>query len=344
MDKRVIFAVAGSGKTTHILNSLDMDKKSLIITYTNENTKNLELGIKKQFDGIIPENITLMTYFTFLYSFCFIPFLGYKIRPSGICWDIIPSRFAKRNTHPHYFTKNNSIYANRISKAILDYNITEKVIFRIEKYFDNLFIDEIQDFAANDFNFIIDLVPSNLNILFVGDFYQHTFDTSKDGNTQSNLHADYEKYKIKFKNAGLAVDENILNNSHRCSPSTCDFISSELGIPIGSHKSNSTEIIVIDDQEAADKIFNNNEIVKLFYSGHSKYNCFSNNWGKSKGRDCYQDVCVVLYKKSAALLQAGKLKDLPVSSKNKLYVACSRASGNIYFVPDSIYKKFKKST
>lgn len=41
MDKRVIFAVAGSGKTTYIVNSLTADKRSLIVTYTNSNFDNL---------------------------------------------------------------------------------------------------------------------------------------------------------------------------------------------------------------------------------------------------------------------------------------------------------------
>lgn len=34
MDKKVIFAVAGSGKTTYIIDSLTQDKRSLIVTYT----------------------------------------------------------------------------------------------------------------------------------------------------------------------------------------------------------------------------------------------------------------------------------------------------------------------
>lgn len=41
MDKRVIFAVAGSGKTTYIVDSLSRDKRSLIVTYTVGNYNNL---------------------------------------------------------------------------------------------------------------------------------------------------------------------------------------------------------------------------------------------------------------------------------------------------------------
>lgn len=41
MDKRVIFAVAGSGKTTYIVNELSLEKRSLILTYTDGNYDNI---------------------------------------------------------------------------------------------------------------------------------------------------------------------------------------------------------------------------------------------------------------------------------------------------------------
>lgn len=42
MDKRIIFAVAGAGKTTTIINKLSLEEDSLIITYTENNFKNLK--------------------------------------------------------------------------------------------------------------------------------------------------------------------------------------------------------------------------------------------------------------------------------------------------------------
>ncbi len=50
MDKKVIFAVAGSGKTTYIVNTLSDSKKSLIVTYTTANYENL----RKKITTIIP--------------------------------------------------------------------------------------------------------------------------------------------------------------------------------------------------------------------------------------------------------------------------------------------------
>ena len=74
MDKRLILAVAGSGKTTYIVNSLSAEKRSLIITYTDANYENLCRKIAERFNGAWPENVTLMKYFQFLYRFCYKPF------------------------------------------------------------------------------------------------------------------------------------------------------------------------------------------------------------------------------------------------------------------------------
>ena len=83
MAKRVIFAVAGSGKTTYIVNQLDTIERSLVITFTNNNYNNLRQKIINQF-GYFPNNIKVFTYFSFLHSFCFKPLLFYKYETRGI--------------------------------------------------------------------------------------------------------------------------------------------------------------------------------------------------------------------------------------------------------------------
>ena len=97
MDKQVIFAVAGSGKTTHIINALNLDKRFLLITYTNNNVRNLRTGILKKF-GYFPDNIKLYSYYSFLYGFCYKPFLHSAMRTKGINYEQTPFKFAKK-TH-----------------------------------------------------------------------------------------------------------------------------------------------------------------------------------------------------------------------------------------------------
>ncbi|MCX2483208.1 hypothetical protein [Pedobacter sp. MR2016-24] len=84
--------------------------------------------------------------------------------------------------------------------------------------------------------------------------------------------------------------------------------------------------------------------MKLLFQEQWKYDCFSRNWVEWKGEDRYQDVCVVINDKTWKNFKKSDLKSLSPQNKNKLYVACSRARGNLYFVEGGLYKKFKLLT
>jgi len=337
MDKRVIFAVAGSGKTTYIIEELNEYTNSLLITFTVNNYNNLKIKIIDKF-GYLPQNIRLYTYFTFLYSFCYKPFLLLKYRTKGISYKINENRYAQGTTR--YIDKYQRLYSNRIAKFLEYNNIINEIIQRIEKYFDNVFIDEVQDFAGHDFNFLMNLAKANIEMLFVGDFYQHTYDTSRDGKVNFTLHDDYQVYKSRFENIGLVVDTTSLIRSYRCSPSVCDFITNNLGIEIHSNIDKDTNVSLLIEQDEINDVINSNEVVKLFYNKHYTYNLYSSNWGESKGIDNYEDVCVVLNNNSTISYQNGTLSSLKPISKNKLYVACSRARGNLYFLFEKTLREY----
>jgi DNA helicase-2/ATP-dependent DNA helicase PcrA len=331
MVKRVIFAVAGSGKTTHIINQLNESSRSLIITFTNNNYANLRKKVMGKY-GYLPNNIKIFTYFTFLHSFCYKPFLLFKYRTKGIEYHPNQNYYARGKDR--FITKYNRLYYNRISKILDEDGVLENVNQRLAKYFDNLFVDEVQDFAGNDFNFLNSISKAKLNMLFLGDFYQHTYDTSNDGRVNFSLHDNYDKYKKRFGEMGIEIDTTSLNSSHRCSSSVCDYITDNVGIVINSHRTDQTVVKYIVDMEEGTDIIRSNDVVKLFWQKHYNYNCFSSNWGESKGTDHYNDVCVVLYKSIMKPFQNGELKTLSQRIKNKLYVACTRARGNLYFIEE----------
>jgi len=341
MDKRIILAVAGSGKTTYIINQLNENTRSLIVTYTINNLENLRTGIIKKF-GYIPSNISLLRYFPFLYSFCYKPFLSYKLKTKGINFGLNPNKYAKQNKRDYYFDKFDRLYSNRIAKLLDGCDVIKDVNNRLSKYFDNLFIDEVQDLAGNDFNFLLKITESNINSLLVGDFYQHTFDTSRDGNVNSSLHNDYNAYINRFEKAGILIDNTALNKSYRCSPTISEFITRNLGINIESHRKDNTTINFITNTKNSDEIFSNNNVVKLFLKEHYKYSCYSRNWGDCKGENKYIDICVVMNKDTFKLFEKNKLIELKPRTKNKLYVAMTRANNNIFIISEELYKKYKK--
>lgn len=342
MDKTLILAVAGAGKTTEIINKIKKDDKTLIITYTENNYNILKNNVIKKFKGI-PDNIKIYTYFTFLYRFCFLP-LKKCFKVNGLEFNNNPNRYIKANNINYYYNGlSKKMYHNRLAKICLDY-FNKDIIKRLEKYFDCIYIDEIQDFASHDFNLLLSIIKANCNILLVGDFYQHTFDTSRDGQVNSTLYNNYDNYinKIKTSDFNIKIDTVNFLKSKRCSKQVCKFITDHLKIKIESYYNNESEIKEIYDENIIDKLVNDNKIVKLFYQNSKKYDIKNkDNWGNSKG-NTYINTCVILNKNSYEKYKKHKLNELPPSTKNKLYVALSRATKNVYIIDEKYLDKYKE--
>lgn len=336
-----MLAVAGSGKTTYLVRKLDETQRVLIITYTIGNTRNLKNSIIEKF-GYLPNNIKLKTYFSFLHSFCYKPFLADKVKSKGIYWKFPneKTRNLERSNVAYYLLKGKWLYHNRIAKLLEEKQIILDINKRLEKYYDSIFVDEIQDFSGHDFNLIEGISKSKVNVLYVGDFFQHTFNTSSDGQTNKNLHKDFAKYSGRFKKMGLELDETTLKSSYRCPTPVCEFIKTELGIEIHSKSENKSIIKWISEESELKEIINNNKIVKLFYQKHYEYQCHSDNWGNCKGLE-FENVCVVINDSTLKLFNKNKLRDLNEQTKNKFYVACSRTMNNLYFVSQKQLEKFK---
>lgn len=343
MDKSVVFAVAGSGKTTRLITALDEVRRFLLVTYTEANHANLRAKVIERF-GYLPPNISIYTYFRFLHSFCYRPFLRSEKNTLGITFNL-PERFPVYllTDDRRYISPGRWLYANRLAKFIEQSGLISAVVARMEKYFDVFFVDEVQDFSGHDFNFLLAISAAQMNMSFVGDFHQHTFDTSRDGNVNASLHANYSAYKKKFERARLKVDTDSLKRSRRCSKNVCDFITEKIGIDIQAHDDRPSFVRFEDDPAAVAALYNDPKTVKLFYKDHHKYGCFSKNWGASKGMDSYNDVCVVLNPSNVKAWNAGSFRDINSETRNRLYVACSRARGNLTFIPESLLKAHKHS-
>jgi len=341
MDKRLILAVAGSGKTTYLVNQLDLTRRFLIVTYTNNNVTNISNAIIRKF-GYFPNNVKLKSYFQFLISFCFNPFVKDKCKAKGISYKTPPkeTNYFKRDNIAFYKTKSGYLFHNRIAKLCQEVNLTQLISERIDKYYDCFFFDEIQDLAGHDFDLITKIIPQNTQTIFVGDFYQHTFNTSRDGNQNKPLYDDINKYCKKWENAGWQIDNTTLGNSWRCTQTTCDYVRNNLNIQICSHNETTSEIQYVESQEQVDSLIQQN-VPFFFIQERTKYSCWGMNWGESKGLDDFVDVGIVLNKTTLNLYKKNDLGSLAPSSKNKFYVACTRAKRNIYFIPYDLLEKYK---
>ena len=330
MDKEIIFSVAGSGKTRHLIERLDFVTRTLIIVYTKANFDNITKRIIGKF-GYIPPNIVCYTYFSFLFSWGIKPY-DIANYPRIIRMDFqhaAPQRISK--TNPRYYLYGDSIFHYRLFDFIEENNLVEKLVSRIERFFDKVFIDEVQDFAGNDFDFLMRLGKSrSLSLLFVGDFHQHIYDTSRNGAKNKNLHKDFEKYKSHFK--GFVHQQ--LPVCYRCPEAICNFVSYQLGISLQHNQGNNRHVDyprLIEEEEEIQRLLADDSIPKLVYEKSEDFNCNSITWGKSKGLE-FDNVCVVLNKITSLLYKNNSLSQM--KSLNKFYVACTRTKGNLYFIEE----------
>jgi len=171
VDKSVIFAVAGSGKTQKIIDQLNEEKRFLIVTYTETNRDNLRERILGRF-RYFPANISLYTYFTFLHAFCYLPFLLNVKRTKGMSF-VRPDpkiNFALTDDR-RFMTSGRWLYHNRVASLVQETGTVAGIKVRIEKYFDAFLVDEVQDFAGHDFNLFIALCRANVQIMFGWGFF-----------------------------------------------------------------------------------------------------------------------------------------------------------------------------
>ncbi len=332
--KKAIFAVAGAGKTTMLVDSLSLAKRTLLLTYTDNNAENLTTAVVRKF-GRIPDNIMISTWFSFVFRFLLKPF---EISTAPIITRLIfpqgpLSRFDKGVSR--YVSQSGEVFHARAFDFVLNYVGRDKIKNRLTKFFDEILIDEVQDFAGYDFDFIEMLGSTDVDVVLTGDFFQHTYDTSRDGTKNKNLHKDFMSYQTALAKH-YQIDRSTLSKSYRCPAVVCDFVHEKIGIDIGSFscRTDVDDPALLTATEDIQRIMNSDSIMKLFFKEHRQYSCRSANWGQCKGLS-FDNVCVVLNKKTFGLFQKGRLNMLAASTLNKFYVACTRTRGNLYFVNES---------
>lgn len=334
MDKQLVLAVAGSGKTRSIVERLTPDSRAIIVTYTTNNADTLRSRILAKF-GVIPENVKVLTYFTFVYNFCYLPIFQLEHKNRGIIFDINPPKVkgVTAESLSYYQSRSGYLYSQRLAMLLNRPGALTQVIQRLEEFYDYLVVDEIQDFGSHDIELLLGLAKARVNVLFVGDYYQHTFIAGQDGAKGRGLYkTGYEAYVGYFRNnSDLVVDTTSLQNSWRCSPTICQFVTDKLEIGMGSNLAKETSVSNLFDSETDAKwVLENHEIKKLFLQKSYDYNCSSANWGESKGSE-FPDVCVVFSDEMAKVFEADKPKFAPMT-RSKLYVALTRSQRDLYFV------------
>ena len=366
MDKRVILAVAGSGKTYYLCNNLDPEKKNLVLAFTHENVGNLLSELVKAY-GKVPELTSVMTFDAFMYRLLLKPyeysipiFFDCEFVSKGITTINAPSisisrgkrnfsnpNYVSKDCLEHYVTETGYYYCDRLAELILQVKIgKEKLVShackKLNDFFDGIYIDEFQDYRKYDYDLLMKLTKYMNYILLVGDYYQHSVSgTNNSGRPFSNKKTiiSYNEFITTLEHQKFEIDNHSLSYSRRCSVEVCDFVRDRLGIEIYGNKERDGKIIIVKDIEEARKIIEDNGITKLVYQNATKCPYYAVNWSYSKG-DTMKSTCVILGSTTEVLLDfKQKCNKIAPSTLNKLYVALTRATGDVYIISSKIMKK-----
>ena len=343
MSNKVIIAAAGSGKTTHLVKeALRLQGVQILITtYTEENEKE----IRKKFvelNKCVPANVKIQTWFSFLLQHGVKPYQSYLYsdKISGLyLYNGISAKGTKEtDVARHYLTTDGKIYSDKIAKFVCRCDEKSKgtVIKRITNIYSHIFIDEVQDLAGYDLDFLNKLCPTSLEIILVGDPRQGTFSTNNSSKNKkyqrSNILLYFDSIRKKFN---LEIDSTSLNINHRCVSAICDF-SNKLYPDMSATISDNTDdvehkgVFLIRPFDVDDYL-SKYQPVQLRYNIKTRTNdsCPTLNFGASKGLSFDR---ILIYPTQAILDWLIGNKPLAATSKCKLYVAITRARYSVAII------------
>lgn len=231
---KVILAPAGGRKTQTIIDecfSGEDSQRKLVITYTITGQKVIQERIwqNKEVQG----QIEIIGWFSFLLNNIIYPYVYDKypnqdVKGFHFVEGKDPTQFRKGSKR--YFSDKGKVYSNRIGKLAHDIAVSTKGawIDRLERMYDEIYFDEVQDLGGNDLDILKLLLQSKIKIILVGDVRQSVYTTSRN----DTKYKDYRGLKKitwfrEMHSLGLCdIEER--QQTWRCNQEIIDFADSVL--------------------------------------------------------------------------------------------------------------------
>ncbi len=341
MSGKLYIAAAGSGKTRKIIeDSLNTHKKVLILTYTITNEQQIISRIKNKV-GVIPNNITVSTWFSFLLKDGIRPYQGsrFKERIEGIIFVNGQNNMYVKKTSNKYFAKDNRIYTDKLSECVVELNVNcnGKVFERISRMYDCIYVDEVQDMVGYDLEILKCLIASRTEVIMVGDPRQCTYSTHSSKKYKKYSCGKIDEFlKNECRKLDVKIDYTTLNCTYRNNDIICTFANSLYPdrIPTNFVHCSKTEDdgVKIIDKEDVEKYLGKFNAMQLRENKktiiNDEYSYY--NFGESKGLE-FQRVLIYPTKPMWDWI-VNNNSSLKEQSKARLYVAITRAKDSVVFV------------
>jgi DNA helicase II / ATP-dependent DNA helicase PcrA len=228
---RAVIAAAGSHKTQYVIDealAAPPEQRILISTYTKENCDQISRRLHRA-NGGLPPNVQVLSWFGLLMNQAARPYqsavTGRIDYGRSLNFKPNPNRYARRDRPlTYYFDKSGDFYRNVLADFVVeaDDRTRGRVIRRLERLYDAVYIDELQDLAGSDLHFLDLLFGSKISVTVVGDPRQSTYLTN-----QSNTNRKYRRggivhwLKERAEAKVCMIEER--TESWRCNQAICDW-------------------------------------------------------------------------------------------------------------------------
>lgn len=325
----------------------------------NDSSKNHHYGrTEPKLYKRVPDHITIQTWFSFLLEHGVRPYQSYLFdrrvtgmklvaKPSAIRFtnkEGVDIPFPERNIEKHYFNEETDIYSDKIAKFVFQINKLSKgvVLSRLERIYDSIYIDEVQDLSGYDLELMKIIANSAISLTLVGDPRQVTYHTHWERKNKKYLQGKIKEYIEDNCKKQFLIDLERLQNSYRNNISIC-LLANQLfpaftpSLSISEHEKTEHEGIFVVREKDVDAYLSRYHPTQLRYSRLRVVNeSFSPiyTFGEAKGKTFNR----VLIYPTEAMLQWLKNRDsrLEFTVRCKTYVAITRAIHSVAFViPDN---------
>ncbi|WIV12886.1 MULTISPECIES: UvrD-helicase domain-containing protein [Bacillota] len=353
MKNKLFIASAGAGKTTlFVKRAMDCKETVLITTFTEGNKEEIKKKFFELNNGAIPSHVTIRTWFSFLIEHGAKPYQG-KLTNKKINGLLLVNQksgikarrgkfisyYGEKDIDKHYFSKEYKIYSDKLSKFVVKCNEKSNgyVIDRISSLFKYIFIDEVQDMAGYDLEFIKLLLNSKSIIKMAGDPRQVTYHTHFAQKYRKYSNGKIDDFILnECNNLQCDIDNTTLRGSWRNNQIICEFANS-IFPEEPSFGSLETEVtnhdgVYLVREKDVERYLKEYNPLQLRYSKSKKVNqrYRVKNFGESKG-STYNRVLVYPTKKIEDWLFDNKELD-NFEIKCKFYVAITRARYSVAIV------------
>ena len=338
--RKCVIAGAGTGKTSYLLElalKAPRNVNVLYLTYTNVATVHFRDAIKEIYGGV-PQNITVMTWFSFLLIHGVRPFPyplpGFRAHGIKFVEGRVPPKRGVTRGKPEYYlaNKQNDLYSSRLADLACrcDEQVKGEVVKRISDIFQLILVDEAQDLSSYDYDFVSKLMKTSSSVVLVGDPRQRTYTTSQEG-----VHLGQTVFEYLTEQELCEIDSDSLTVCYRCKSDVVD-LSNELFSNLPSLRTSEQDenshvgILTKNDNESWPVGFL--QAMHLYWKKSSIPMQVNQGMtmGSAKGSE-FDDVVVWLTQPMTKWLD-NKQFNLKPEARAKLYVAITRARNNLWLV------------